>query len=238
VYNRAPLPPGPRDVDALNQAINQRLFGVLTMKFKLPVHLAALALASFAAGAAQAQATGKGSAEAGQAKSATCVACHGVDGNSVNPEWPSIAGQHPTYIVKQLKAFKAGARQNALMSPMAQALSDQDMEDLAAFYASQTARGGEADKSKVEAGQKLYRGGNAASAVAACIACHGPNGRGNEPAGYPSIRGQHAKYVEMQLNAYKSGQRSTDLNKMMRDVAAKLTADEIAAVASYVQGLR
>lgn len=208
------------------------------MKFKLPVHLAALALATFAAGAVHAQAAAAGSAQAGQAKSATCVACHGVDGNSANPEWPSIAGQHPTYIVNQLKAFKNGARQNALMSPMAQPLSDQDMQDLAAFYASQTARGGEADKSKVEAGQKLYRGGNAETAVAACIACHGPNGRGNEPASYPSIRGQHAKYVEMQLNDYKSGKRSTDLNKMMRDVAAKLTAEEIAAVASYVQGLR
>src|SRR5690349_22062775 len=115
------------------------------MKFKLPAHLAALALASFAAGAVHAE----GSAQAGQAKSGTCVACHGVDGNSVNPEWPTIAGQHPTYIAKQLKAFKAGARQNPLMSPMAEPLSDQDIEDLAAFYSSQTARGGEAEKSKV-----------------------------------------------------------------------------------------
>jgi len=204
------------------------------MKFKLPAHLAVLALASFAAGAVHAE----GSAQAGQAKSATCVACHGVDGNSVNPEWPTIAGQHPSYIVKQLKAFKGGARQNALMSPMAQPLSDQDAEDLAAYFSSQTARGGEADKNKVGAGEKLYRGGNSATAVAACIACHGPNGRGNVAAGYPSIRGQHAKYVEMQLNAYKNGQRGTDPNKMMRDVAAKLSADEIAAVAAYVQGLR
>jgi cytochrome c553 len=206
------------------------------MKFKLPAQhfAAALALASFAAGAAYAE----GSAEAGQAKSATCVACHGIDGNSVNPEWPSIAGQHDSYIVKQLKAFKSGARQNALMTPMAMPLSDQDMEDLAAYYAAQTARGLETEPSKLEAGQKLYRGGNATTAVAACIACHGPNGNGNAPAGYPSIRGQHAKYVELQLNAYKSGGRETDANKMMRDVATRLTAEEIAAVASYVQGLR
>jgi len=205
------------------------------MKFILPAkHLAALVLAFLAAGAAFAE----GSAEAGQSKSATCVACHGVDGNSVNPEWPTIAGQHGSYIVKQLKAFKAGARQNGLMSPMAQPLSDQDIEDLAAYFSSQTARGGEADKSKVGAGQKLYRGGNATTAVAACIACHGPNGRGNVAAGYPSIRGQHAKYVEMQLAAYKSGQRGTDPNKMMRDVASRLSTEEIAAVAAYVQGLR
>jgi cytochrome c553 len=236
VYNRAPLRPGSYFEPAAFKSVNsQRYFGVLTMKFTVPaMHLAALALVSLGSSAAFAE----GSAQAGQSKSATCVACHGVDGNSVNPEWPSIAGQHSTYIVKQLKAFKGGTRQNPLMTPMAQPLSDQDIEDLAAFYTAQTARGGEADKAKVEAGQKLYRGGNSTAAVAACIACHGPNGKGNEPAGYPSIRGQHAKYVEMQLNAYKSGQRGTDANKMMRDVAAKLTADEITAVASYVQGLR
>jgi len=205
------------------------------MKFTLPAkHFAALALASLAASTAFAE----GSAQAGQAKSATCVACHGVDGNSVNPEWPTIAGQHSGYIVKQLKAFKTGARQNGLMSPMAQPLSDQDVEDLAAYFSTQTARGGEADKGKVDVGQKLYRGGNTTSAVAACIACHGPNGRGNVAAGYPSIRGQHAKYVELQLAAYKSGQRGTDPNKMMRDVASRLSAEEIAAVAAYVQGLR
>lgn len=188
------------------------------------------------AGAALAE----GDAAAGQAKAGTCVACHGVDGNSVNPEWPSIAGQHASYIIKQLKAFKGGERQNALMTPMAMPLSEQDMEDLAAYYASQTARGLEADKDKVEAGQKLYRGGNSASNAAACIACHGPNGRGNPAASYPSIQGQHASYVAAQLNAYKSQSRQADnaQNKMMQDVAAALTAEEIAAVAAYVQGLR
>lgn len=205
------------------------------MNAKLTATSLALSLL-LSAGAAWAE----GDAAAGQAKSGTCVACHGVDGNSVNPEWPSIAGQHSSYIVKQLKAFKSGARQNALMAPMAMGLSDQDMQDLAAYFASQTARGKEADKDKVAAGQKLYRGGNAFSATAACIACHGPNGRGNPGAGYPSIQGQHATYVAAQLNAYKSKSRGgDDANvKMMQDVAANLTADEIAAVASYVQGLR
>lgn len=207
------------------------------MKFELPANAlaAAITLTCFAIGSV---ASAEGSVSAGQAKATTCVACHGVDGNSVNPEWPSLAGQHTAYIVKQLKAFKTGARQSPLMSPMAQPLSDQDMEDLAAYYATQTARGLEAQKSKVEAGQRLYRGGNETLAVAACIACHGPNGRGNSAAGYPSIRGQHSKYVEAQLNAYKSGQRSTDPNKMMRDIATRLTAEEIVAVSSYVQGLR
>lgn len=205
------------------------------MNAKLTATSLALSLL-LSAGAALAE----GDAAAGQAKSGTCVACHGVDGNSVNPEWPSLAGQHASYIVKQLKAFKGGERQNALMTPMAMPLSDQDMEDLAAYYASQTARGLEADKDKVEAGQKLYRGGNIASAAAACIACHGPSGRGNPAAIYPSIQGQHATYVAAQLNAYKAKSRQTDnaQNKMMQDVAAALTAEEIAAVAAYVQGLR
>jgi cytochrome c553 len=180
----------------------------------------------------------EGTAQAGQAKSATCVACHGVDGNSVNPEWPKLAGQHPEYIVKQLQAFKSGARKNPLMSPMAAPLSDQDMEDLAAYFSSQTTKGGEAEPSKVSAGQRLYRGGDANSHTPACLACHGPNGRGNPPALYPSIRGQQATYVAAQLRAYKSGARTTDQNQMMRNVAASLSDEEIDAVASYIQGLR
>jgi cytochrome c553 len=180
----------------------------------------------------------EGSAEAGQAKSATCVACHGVDGNSVNPEWPTLAGQHPQYFVKQLKAFKSGARQNPLMSPMAAPLSDADIEDLAAYFSSQTAKGLEADASKVTQGQRLYRGGNVEKGVAACAACHGPAGHGNPAAQYPSIRGQHSTYVEAQLKAYRSGTRQTDQNQMMRTVSQDLSDEQIAAVAAYVQGLR
>jgi cytochrome c553 len=180
----------------------------------------------------------EGSVEAGQTKSAPCVACHGVGGNSVNPEWPSLAGQHQEYIVKQLKAFKSGARQNPLMTPMAQPLSDADMADLAAYYASQSATGLEADSSKVSLGQRLFRAGDAQKGIAACASCHGPAGHGNPTALYPSIRGQHATYVDAQLKAYRNGTRQTDPNQMMRAVAKALSDEEIAAVAAYVQGLR
>lgn len=179
-----------------------------------------------------------GSVEAGQAKSVTCMACHGADGNSVNPEWPSLAGQHRSYLEKQLKHFKAGERQNALMSPMAMTLSDEDIADLAAFYSAQTARGGEADPSKVALGQRIYRGGNVQTGLIACAGCHGPNGRGNPLAAYPALQGQHAVYTALQLRAYKSGERKTSPNQMMQNVAALLSDEEIDAVASYIQGLR
>jgi cytochrome c553 len=178
-----------------------------------------------------------GSVEAGQAKSATCGACHGMDGNSLNPEWPNLAGQHAGYIEHQLRAFKSGERKNDLMSPMAMILSDEDMADLAAFFASQKARGGETEPSKLALGERVYRAGNVQKGVIAC-AGHGPNGRGNPLSGYASIQGQHAVYVANQLRAYRSGARATDPNQMMRNVAALLSDEEIDAVASYVQGLR
>ena len=179
-----------------------------------------------------------GSVEAGQAKSATCGACHGMDGNSPSPEWPNLAGQHPGYIQSQLKAFKAGGRQNDLMSPMAMILSEEDMADLAAYFATQKVRGGETEPSRLALGQRVYRSGNVAKGVVACAGCHGPSGRGNPLAGYASIQGQHATYVGKQLRAYKDGTRKTDPNQMMRNVAALLSEEEIDAVASYVQGLR
>lgn len=179
-----------------------------------------------------------GSADAGRAKAVTCIACHGADGNSVNPEWPSIAGQHESYTFKQLQAYKSGARSNPLMSPMAAPLSEQDMRDLAAYFASLPPKGLEADPSKVTLGQRLYRGGDQANELTACIACHGPRGNGNPAALYPSVKGQHATYVAAQLRAYQSGQRTTDQNQMMRNVAAALTDEQIDALASYVQGLR
>jgi len=179
-----------------------------------------------------------GSKEAGQAKSVTCMACHGADGNSPNPEWPNLAGQHASYIEQQLRLFRGGERQNALMSPMAMILSDEDIADLAAFFSSQTARGGEAEPSKVAPGQRVFRGGNLNNGLMACAACHGPDGRGNALAKYPSIQGQHAVYVAAQLRAYRAGERGTDMNQMMRNVAALLSDEEIDAVASFVQGLR
>jgi cytochrome c553 len=179
-----------------------------------------------------------GSKEAGQSKAVTCSACHGMDGNSPNPEWPSLAGQNEPYVLKQLREFHSGKRQNPLMSPMAAILSEQDMADLAAYFSSQAMRGGETDPSKAKLGQRVYRSGSVEGKVMACAGCHGPTGRGNAPAAFPSIQGQQATYVAMQLRAYKAGTRDTDPNQMMRDMAAALSEEEIDAVASYVQGLR
>ena len=179
-----------------------------------------------------------GDAAAGQAKSAVCAACHGVDGNSVNPEWPSIAGQHPGYIVDQLAAFKAGERVNVLMSPMAMNLSDQDMQDLAAFYSAQPATAREADPELFGRGQAIYRGGDASRGISACIACHGPTGRGNPLAGYPVVAGQHATYTASSLRAYASGERKSSMNQVMRNIAANMTEEDIRAVSAYIQGLR
>lgn len=198
--------------------------------------LMALALAGAAfSGPAKAA----GSAEAGQAKAVTCSACHGMDGNSLNPEWPSLAGQHESYLVKSLQSFKSGARQNVLMSGMALPLTDEDMVDLAAYFAAQKPLGGVADPELVSTGERLYRGGNKETGVPACLACHGPTGLGNPAAGWPAIAGQHASYSAAQLVAYRAKQRATDGDtQMMRNVSAMLSDDEIKAVASYIQGLR
>lgn len=177
--------------------------------------------------------------EAGKTKSMTCAACHGADGNSVTPEWPSLAGQHASYIVKQLKAFKSGERTDVQMTPFAMALSEQDMLDLAAYFESQTPVPRGADPELVGLGQQIYRGGVPERGIAACIACHGPRGRGNPLAAYPKINGQHAAYIVKQLNAYAAGERRSDadVNQMMRNVAEMLLPDEIRALASYIQGL-
>jgi len=193
--------------------------------------LSALALAVPAARAA-------GSVEAGQTKAVVCAACHGIDGNSLNPEWPSLAGQNEAYLVSTLNAFKKGDRSNVLMSAQAMPLSDQDVADLAAYFASRTRQLKTADPKAVADGERLYRGGNKDTGVSACLACHGPDGSGNAPAGYPAIAGQHATYVAAQLRAYRGGQRTSDANQMMRNNTARLTDAEIDAVASYVQGLR
>lgn len=178
-----------------------------------------------------------GDAAAGKAASATCAGCHGPDGNSVNPEWPKLAGQGDAYLVKQLHNFKDADRKNATMAPMAMGLSDQDMDNLAAYFSTQGMSQGAADKSLVELGQKIYRGGNPASGVAACIGCHGPTGAGNPAAKFPRLGGQHATYVENQLHAFALGERNNDAGKMMRNIAGKMTDQEIRAVASYIQGL-
>jgi len=188
---------------------------------------------ALSAGAVQAS----GDAAAGKEKSATCAACHGPDGNSVNPIWPKLAGQHQDYLYKQIMDFKTGARTDQTMTAMAAVLSEQDAADLAAYFASQQQDGGAADPQQVKLGEKLYRGGNPATGVAACTACHGPAGAGNAPAKFPVISGQHAAYVEKALKDFRSAGRANDMNQMMQGVAAELSDEEIAAVAQYVQGL-
>ena len=179
-----------------------------------------------------------GDPAAGKVKSASCAACHGVDGNSVNPEWPKLAGQHQGYLVNQLTYFKDGERVNETMKGMASNLTEQDREDLAAYYSSQKVKIGAADPSLVEFGEKIYRSGNASSGVAPCMGCHGPNGAGNPASNYPALRGQNAQYVENQLRGFASGQRHNEnAKKMMQILASRMTDREIRAVASYIQGL-
>lgn len=178
-----------------------------------------------------------GNAAAGQNKSAVCAACHGSDGNSMSPTFPKLAGQNASYIVKQLHDFKSGARQNPIMQPQASGLSDQDIEDLAAYFSSQKVAIGQTDPKLADAGKSLYRGGDAAAKVPACIACHGPDGKGMPAAKYPALSGQHDAYVMAQLQAFANGSRANDANHVMRDVASRLTEAQMRAVASYVQGL-
>ena len=179
-----------------------------------------------------------GDAEAGKAKAEKCVACHVADGNSVNPESPKLAGQHENYLHKQLLYFYGGERENATMKGMVQGLSEEDAHDLAAFYASQQVTIGAADPELVELGEKIYRSGNAESGVAPCMGCHGPNGAGNPGANYPALRGQHARYVEIQMHGFAEGKRVNENSvKMMQILSSRMTNREIRAVASYIQGL-
>lgn len=195
----------------------------------------------------QAESLVDGSADAGKSKSLTCTACHGVEGISVMGTWPNIAGQGAPYIVDQLTAFKNGAmdpgnrkRYEATMSPMTITLSEQDMRDLAVYYESLPAPAqAVADPALIAKGEALYRGGDLADATSACLACHGPTGRGNPAAKYPALRGQHAVYTAKQLRDYKSGARTTDgTTRIMRDIAASLSEEDIVALAAYIQGLK
>lgn len=184
-----------------------------------------------------------GSASAGDAalgaqKAAVCGACHGMTGSSINPEWPSLAGQSEAYIVSQLQQFQQNKRTNPLMTPMAVGLTEDDMKDLGAHFSQQTPTGLEADPSNWKAGEKLYRGGDKNRGIPACIACHGPQGWGNGPAKYPALRAQHAVYAYSQLKAFADGSRTTVGNDIMHVIADRLTDEEMRALASYTQGLR
>jgi cytochrome c553 len=191
----------------------------------------------------------KGSAEAGEAKAAVCTACHGVNGNSVNPEWPSLAGQNAAYIREQLDMFKARKRINEVMFPVIANLTEQDFADLSEYFAKQTPTGLEADPSYWQAGEALYKSGDATRNIPACTACHGPAGQGNSAAGYPALRAQHSVYTVKQLQDYHTQNRyrdgtdpakvhTTRNSAMMSTIAERLSPEDIRNLASYLQGLR
>ena len=190
-------------------------------------------------------------AEAGKGKTAVCAACHGADGNSAVPNFPKLAGQHASYTLKQMKDMTvdpaAGGRQVPEMTGIVAGLSEEDMADIAAFYATQTQTGGTAKADLVEKGESVYRAGVEERGVAACSGCHGPAGKGNKGAAYPRLAGQHADYIEKQLKAFRLGAHEPKAqgarvndgdSRIMRDVAANMSDLEIRAVASFIAGQR
>lgn len=196
-----------------------------------------LTTAAVAAALIGGTAYGAGDPKAGETKAAVCIACHGPGGNSIVPMWPKLAGQHPDYTYKQLMDFKSGNRANEQMSPQVIPLNEQDFLDLAAYFAAQQKAPGVADPSAVELGERIYRGGNPESGVPACSGCHGPGGAGLAFAKFPKVYSQHATYVEQTLKHFRAGARANDPNGMMRGAAARMTDQEIAAVAQFIQGL-
>ena len=180
-----------------------------------------------------------GDAKQGEALTATCLACHGSNGNSLAGSFPNIAGQNEAYLYKQLVDIQTGARSAVLMTGILDGLTSQNLEDLAAYYASQTPAQGAADPALVALGESIYKAGIARKKVAACTGCHSPTGQGNGLAKFPMLAGQWAEYTEAQLMAFRSGARGNDGDgKMMRISAMDLSDAEIKAVASYIAGLR
>ena len=178
-----------------------------------------------------------GDAAAGKEIAATCAGCHGADGKAITPDYPNLAGQHASYTAKQLTAFRDGERVAALMSPMAAALTDQNILDLAAYYAEMKPILGVADEENLILGQNIYRGGVTSANIAACIGCHGPSGKGNPAAIYPILSGQNKAYLAAQLKLFRSGERNNDPNEMMRALAHRLSDAEIDALANYASAL-
>jgi cytochrome c553 len=176
-------------------------------------------------------------AAAGEAKSAACLACHGPNGNSVVPTWPKLAGQHSEYLYKQLTDFKSGTRANDQMSPQVAALEEPDFQDLAAYFSSQQQAPGVADPALAERGERIFRGGDSANGLPACTGCHGPTGVGMGPAKFPRIAGQQAPYIDSTLKGFRGGVRANDPNAMMRNVASRMSDEDIAAVSQFLQGL-
>ncbi len=211
---------------------------------KALVPVAIWAAFSIAAGPAPAA----GNVEAGKAKAAVCAGCHMPDGNSVNPEWPKLAGQAAGYLVRQLKAFKSGDRVNTIMEPLMKPLSDQDIEDLAAYFSAQKLTRGPGGGKLLAVGEKLYKKGVFYTPLTACIGCHGMKGGGNSawegllaaPPSVlaPAIGGQHAVYVMNQLKAFRAGKRDTDIGKVMRNIAGQMSDEQIESVAQYITQLK
>jgi cytochrome c553 len=223
------------------------LIPALTVAQTAPAPTAANANTSAAAApAAPLDPFADGKADAGATKAAVCAACHGPNGNSANPAWPRLAGQSAVYLAEQLRLFRSGGRANPVMMPMATSLSDRDIDDIAVYYEAQTVTGLEADPSYWQSGQALYVRGDPAHEIPACVACHGPAGRGNLAAGYPALRAQESVYVVKQLGDYASGARYAGSNPsavsrngvMMFTIAKRLSPEQIRDVASYLQGMR
>lgn len=179
-----------------------------------------------------------GNVDAGKAKTVVCGACHGPDGNSLAPTFPKLAGQHESYLLKQLTDIKNGTRAVPTMAGQLDAMSAQDLADIAAYYAAQTGTPANAKPELVELGESIYRAGVREKGIAACAACHSPTGAGNGPAKYPALSGQHADYIAASLRAFRNDERTNDGDtRIMRDVAARLSDKELEAVSSYASGV-
>ncbi|MEJ6120748.1 cytochrome c4 [Vibrio sp. 2-Bac 85] len=179
----------------------------------------------------------QGDIEAGKTKSTTCVACHGADGNSPSNLYPKIAGQHASYLVKQLQEFKSGVREDPIMAGMVAGLSEQDMEDLAAYFSSQTMTPETVSPEVAEAAKKFYMGGDLDRGIPGCTACHGPRGNGLELAKFPKISGQHPAYLKSQLEKFRSNLRHNAPNGMMKDISVKLSDADIELLSQYISAL-
>lgn len=203
-------------------------------------HVLAMALLlAFSAAHAETVAPLVGDAEAGAGKAAVCGACHGMDGNSVDKTYPKLAGQNEAYTVRQLELFKSGKRMNPIMMPFASTLSEQDMHDLGAFFATKQATPGQTDEAYVQRAQELFRAGDSKLGIPACMACHGPSGRGMAGAAYPQLSGQWTDYISAKFTEWRSGTMwgDDDHARIMPDIAKRLSDKDIAALSSYVQGL-
>lgn len=207
------------------------------MSFRLVVAFAALVGAGLAQAAEAPAASKPGDATAGQAKAATCGACHGIDGNPASSQYPKLAGQHEDYIARQIELIKSGKRANAVMMGFIANMSAQDMHDVGAYFSAKSSLPGVADAKVVAQGESIYRGGR--EGVPACMACHGPDGRGNPGAAYPQLGGQYADYLSAKLNEFRGGKgfSDDDRGKIMVTIAKSLSDQDISALSSYLEGL-